>query len=76
MVSLAALLPVGTVADESTSAPGTFCNPVDQRDPFAFNSPGWMLLSPHKLVTASSELPGFPSANAHALRRMILPTSG
>jgi xylan 1,4-beta-xylosidase len=38
--------------------------PGSQRDSFAANSPDWMLLSLHKPVTASSELPGFPAANA------------
>jgi xylan 1,4-beta-xylosidase len=33
-------------------------------DPFDSNSPGWMLLSLNKPVTASSELPGFPADNA------------
>lgn len=33
-------------------------------DPFESNSPGWMLLSLNKPVTASSELPGYPASNA------------
>jgi hypothetical protein len=33
-------------------------------DPFDSNSPGWMLLSLHKPVQASSELPGFPAVQA------------
>ncbi len=33
-------------------------------DPFNSNSPGWMLLSLNKPVTASSELPGFPASQA------------
>ena len=33
-------------------------------DPFTSNSPGWMLLSLNKPVTASSALPGYPASQA------------
>jgi xylan 1,4-beta-xylosidase len=38
--------------------------PSGKPDDFAANSPGWMLLSLHKPVKASSELPNFPATNA------------
>ena len=47
-----------TLGDYPQFLPGTHQHPETE------NSPGWMLLSHGKPVTASSELPGHPSVNA------------